>query len=215
MENCDPAYDKIRTSRKDNEKAKGVLRGAGYARGGGVGSKSKHPLEEHSDEKQDKKMFKKEISKVRLKYADGGKVDGGKAKSNAGKMARGGSKPHGHTKININVGAGQAEKEQAMHTGVQLGARLAAAKMAGGPRPGAGAPMQARPMVPPPGAGPAMPPPGPGGPPMAARGGRMHKSGGRVGPKKVAGVPHLTGGSGGALGRLEKMKDYGTKPKKK
>lgn len=206
----DKAYDSLRAKTERSEKAKGVLRGAGYARGGGVGH-AKHP-----DEAEDKKLIKKELKSAKIQpKKHGGEVEGKKAAARPDKMARGGSKPSGHhTRVNINVGAGQQEKQQAMQQGIQIGAKLAAAKMAGaGPRPGAGAPMQARPMP----GGPGAPPPAgpPGVPPtMAQRGGRMYNRGGSVGPKKVEGVPHLDGGAGGAKGRLEKIKQYGKKRNK-
>lgn len=210
----DKAYDALKAKQEGSAKAKGVLRGAGYARGGGV---SPERSKKHPDEAEDKKLIKHMVGKAKIKVKQGGKVDGHKTKMRADKYARGGSVPKGHTKININMGASQADKKEAMQKGVQLGAQLAASKMAGGARPGAGAPMQARgPM---PGAAP-MPPgaAGPGGggvpPTMQKHGGRTFAKGGKVGPAKVAGVPHLTGGSGGGLGRLEKIKDYGTKGKK-
>lgn len=202
----DPAYDRLKSKQEGSEKARGVLRGAGYARGGGVGMKSKHP-----DEKQDKKLIKKELGKAKIKLATGGKVDGEKSKSRPDKMSRGGSKPSGHTRVNINVGAGESEKKAAMQQGMMLGAKLAAAKMSGAggmPRPGMGAPVQGRPM-PSPGAGaPGGMPPGAPPPPMQARGGRTYAKGG-----KVKGVPHLTGGAGagGGAGRLAKIKSYGPK----
>ena len=223
---CDAAYDSLKSKQEGSAKAKGVLRAAGYARGGGVGTAKKH-----SDEKQDRALVKSMVDKAKIKVKSGGKVDGHKAKGRADKYARGGSVPKGHhTKININVGAGQAEKQQAMQQGLQLGAKLAAAKMGGAPRPGAGASMQARPAPggpAPMGGGAPMPPAGGGGvpPTMANRGGRFAK-GGKVtglppglkgkngaGPKKVEGVPHLSGGAAGALGRLQKKSQYGTKPK--
>jgi translation initiation factor IF-2 len=213
----DPGYDKVKSRQEHSDKARNVLRGAGYARGGGVGAKKKHPLALHSDTAGETPMMKS-AKKRAAKFASGGHVKGDKPKARPDKMARGGSKPRGHTKVNINVGAGEQEKKQAMQAGVQLGARMAAAKMAGGmPRPGAGAPMQARPMGPPPGGGPGMPPPGgmPGAggpPPMAARGGRMYAKGGKVGPKRVPGTPHLMGAAAGGLGRIEKAKAYGGKP---
>jgi hypothetical protein len=212
----DPAYDRVKAKQENSAKAKTVLRGAGYARGGGVGAKKavhKHEAHLHKGEK-----------KTKLKH--GGKVEGKHPKVRADKYARGGAAPKGkHTNIHINVG-NPAEKQQALKAGVQLGTAMAAHKMAGGARPGAGAPPMARPMppAPPMGARPPMPPGGAlaGGPPgvpptmgMAARGGRMYKRGGGVGPKKVAGVTNIsTGGGGGAKGRMEKMRKYGTKPKK-
>lgn len=217
MAEVDKEYDRVRSKADHSTKARGVLRGAGYARGGGVGARAKKAVHKHEGH------LHKGEEKTKLKK--GGKVDGKKPAARPDKMARGGSKPRGHTKININVGAGQQEKQQAMQQGMQLGAKMAAQKMAaagggmGGPRPGAGAPMQGRPGMPPPGAG--GPPPGaaPGGPPMqrppmAPPGQPGMKRGGKVGPKRVEGVPHLTGGGGGAQGRLDKQKEYGTKPKK-
>lgn len=197
----DKAYNKVKSSQKESGKAKNVLRSAGYARGGGV-------------------------SPLRPKAKKMTKVEGSKSKGRADKYARGGSVPKGHhTKININVG-NPAEKQMALKAGMQLGAKMAAAKMGGGaPRPMGGAPMQARPgMAPPPkppmpGPGPVapggMPPGGPGGvpPTMSARGGRAYAKGGKVGPVRVKGVPHMDAGGGGAKGRLEKVKAYGTKGK--
>jgi hypothetical protein len=192
----DPAYDSLKAKQEHSEKAKNVLRGAGYARGGGVSPKR------HSDEKEDKALVKKMMSKAKIKVKHGGKIDGKAAAHRADKYKRGGSVPHGHTKININVGSGQEEKKQALQAGMALGA-----KMAGAGRPMAGAPMQARAPMP----GPSAPMSAPGGAPsMAKKGGRMYKRGG---PVRVAGVPHLKGGAGGAKGRLSKMESYGTKPK--
>lgn len=194
----DAAYDKVKAKQEGSAKAKNVLRGAGYARGGGVSpAKAVHKHEKHLHKGEKETKFK-----------TGGKVGGKKTEMRADKFSRGGSKPRGHTKININVGAGQDEKKQAMMQGMQLGAKMAAT-----PRPGAGAPVQARPPMPPPGGAPGGGMPGgmpPGGqPPMANRGGRFKKGG----PVRVAGVPHLKGGAGGAKGRLSKMASYGTKPK--
>lgn len=215
----DKAYDKLKANQEASGKAKKVLASAGYARGGGVSPK-------HKDEKQDKKLIKEMVGKAKIKVKHGGHVEGKKAKERADKYKRGGSVPRGHTKININMAASQADKAEAMKKGVALGAQMAASKMGGGgPRPMGGAPMQARgpapgAAMPPPGA--AMPPPGgmpPSGPqglpPMGQkRGGRTYAKGGKVGPVRVKGVPHLDGSAAGGLGRLQKIKSYGTKPKK-
>lgn len=195
----DAAYDKLKAKQEHSDKARGVLRGAGYARGGGVSpAKAVHKHETHLHKGQ---------AKTKLKQ--GGKVDGKKAHPRADKFARGGKAPHGkHTKININVGAGEGEKRAALQQGMQLGARMASAA-----RPGVGAPMQARgPM---PGAAPAGGPMGGGVPPtMQKSGGRAYAKGGKVGPVRVAGTVHLPSGAGGGEGRLAKVKQYGTKPKK-
>lgn len=191
----DPAYDKLKANQEGSAKAKGVLRGAGYARGGGV-------------------------SPVKAHKKHGGKVGGEKSKMRADKYARGGSVPkgrHAGTKVNINMAASQEDKKAALQKGVQLGASMMAQKMAGGARPGAGAPMQARGPMP----GGAPPTPGgapmggPGGvpPTMQARGGRTYAKGGKVGPVRMKGVPHMDAGAGGGAGRREKIKQYGTKPK--
>ena len=195
----DAAYDKLKAKQEHSEKAKNVLRGAGYARGGGVTPvKAVHKHEEKLHKGQPKTKFK-----------HGGKVDGKKPTVRADKYARGGSAPRGHhTKIAINVGASQADKAEAMKKGLVMGASLAARKMGAG----AGAPMPGGPPMPPGGAPMGGPP---GVPPTMGqkRGGRTYAKGGKVGPVRVKGVPHLDGGAGGGLGRREKMKQYGTKPK--
>ena len=212
MEECDKAYDELKAKQEGSAKAKNVLRGAGYARGGGVGR-----MKKHEDEAEDKKLIKKELKSAKIvAKKHGGPVEGKHAAKRADKYARGGSAPSGkHTHININLAASQADKEAAAKKGMMVGAQMAAQRMQGAPRPMGGAPMQARgPMPAPQAPGGA---PGGGVPPTMQggmkRGGKAYAKGGKVGPVKVKGVPHLEGGSGGALGRLEKAKQYGTKPK--
>lgn len=75
-------------------------------------------------------------------------------------------------------------------------------------------------MMPPPGAGPAVPPPAmaphppmppapQGGPPMVPPGMPMRKDGGRVGKEHK--YPKIKAGSGSGLGRLQEAKAYGMK----
>lgn len=81
--------------------------------------------------------------------------------------------------------------------------------------PQGGAPAGGPPPMPPPG---AMPPPppgmgaGPGGPPMPPPGPMPRKNGGRVAYASGGKVP-MDGGAGGGKGRLEKIKEYGSRAK--
>ena len=201
----DKAYDKLKGSQEGSAKAKRVLSSAGYAKGGKV----------HSDEKEDKKLIKKELGKAKIEVKKhGGKVAGRKPAARADKFARGGSAPRGkHTAVNINLAASQADKADSFKKGAMAGAQMAAQKLGAG-RPGAGAPMQARPPMPPPGAagpmGPAGAPPAGGVPPtMQKRGGRTYAKGGAV-KDWTKGA-----GAGGGEGRLAKAKTYGAKVSKK
>lgn len=126
------------------------------------------------------------------------------ANQDADEFARGGGVKHkGHVTIAIHTGAGQAEKQQALHQGLQagamLGARAAAAKLGGG-RP---------PMAPPPGGAMAGgPPPAPTGPmPMRPAPGMPGPTGG---PMRKGGVVDmkLKTGAGGGMARLAKNKAY-------
>jgi len=148
-------YKSLRKPRKDHNSR------SRYSSGGGV----------HSDEKEDRALIKKELSKAKIKVKRGGEVDGEKAPQRADKFARGGhtKKKGANTKVNVIVAGGGDHGAPPMLP------------------PGG---MPPRPAMPPPGAGPvgaggppagAMPP-RPMGPPMAARGGRMcRKEGGSVG----------------------------------
>lgn len=188
------------TAGRHNE-ALAHLKKAGYSSGGDIA--------------EDKALIKKAIGEhdkqlhggkhTKLKLATGGNVHGGKSHGRLDKKGR------GHVNVIVNSGAGQAEKQQAMHQGMQagvaLGARAAAAKLGGG---GGGPPRP--PMAAPP--GPAAPlgmPPGPGGaPPLPAGPMQMRPAPGMGGPMRRGGVVDmkLKTGSGGGLARLQKNRSY-------
>ena len=96
---------------------------------------------------------------------NGGKIHGDDAMDRPDRRARGGHVKPKIGAINIKVGGGEAERQQARQEGMQIGAKLGAAQAA--PRPPMPPP---HPMAPP--MGPGGPPPGgapgmpPGGPPM-------------------------------------------------
>ena len=200
-EDRDEGYEKAKAKSGHGGKVGKVLKSAGYARGG--------------DAEQDKKMIKKAIDehdaqlhggkKTHLKLKHGGMIEGKKTEKRADKYARGGSVARGKhttTHVNVNLAASEADKKEAFQKGAMTGATMAAQKM-GGPRPGAGAPMQARAPMPPPAPGGV--PAGGGVPPtMQKRGGRTYAQGGKV--------PKMEFGAGGGKGRLEKIKKYGKKP---
>lgn len=152
-----------------------------YAHGGAV----------HTDEPQDKALVRKAIRQhetaehgghhVALKLRRGGHVPGDMPEDRPDRRARGGSvKPKiGAVNINIKHG-GEAEKQQAMQQGMQIGAKLGAAQAGGAPHPPMGGPpMPPHPMGPPPPGGPPMGgappgmPPRPMPPQMAAHGGHI------------------------------------------
>lgn len=163
---------------------------------------------ESADEKSDKAMVAKGVHehesalhkgepKTKLKLRRGGGVHGRSAGHRLDRHARGG-RSKGHKTVNVIVQSGNPAKEQLAHQqgmqmGAALGARAAAAKMAGA----AGAPRP--PMAPPPGAGgPPM-----GGPPPVAPPGMAPRP-----PMRRGGKVHLTAGAGSGEGRLEKHKQY-------
>lgn len=123
---------------------------------------------------------------VPLNRRRGGAVDGDAPAGRPDRRARGGAMKHKgkpNTKINIMVGGGGQEAQQAkqegLQAGVQIGARAAAAKLAGGaggppmpPHPPMAPPMGAAPGAPPPGMMPPHPPMGPPGiPPQGVKDG--------------------------------------------
>lgn len=168
------------------ERAHAMMKQHGYARGGGV----------DSGEPAAKKVVRKGVRQHEtaehggehhaLKLRRGGHVPGDEPMDRPDRRARGGGvKPKiGSVNVIVGKGGGDAEKQQAMQQGMQIGAHMAAAKM------GAGAGGPPRPPMPPPGGGmpprPMGAPMGPGGPPpggapmpphpmpqMAAHGGRI------------------------------------------
>lgn len=160
------------------------------ARGGDVAQDKaliKKALREHENQEHGGKH-----AKIKLKH--GGMVHGKHPAHRMDKRARGGKVGHGKPAVNVIVQTSNpAEKQMAMQQGMKLGAAM------GGPKP----PM---PM--------AGPPPGAGGPPMGSPPPGMPPGGMPPRPpglKRGGKVPELTGGAGGAKGRLQKAKDYGGK----
>lgn len=169
-------FGKVRAP--ENAKAIEYSRKAGYKSGGAVTPKEavhKHEDKDHPG-----------TTHTRLKR--GGTVPGKEAAQRLDKpqRAHGGGVKHkgGHkTNIIIQTGGGQAEKQQALQQGMQMGAQKVIgalkAKMggAGGPPgapPGAGMPPGGAPPM---GGAPPGPPPNPMGPPMRAKGGRVGTNG--------------------------------------
>jgi hypothetical protein len=196
-----------------NKNAERILKQAGYstkignyAKGGAV----------HEDEAEDKALIKKMVKKKDLKQkrSEGGFVHGGMPKKRLDKISRQtakgdanssvpfppgkekfakGGKVKGKGKTQINVIVGHGSQPQPVPVPVPAGS------------PPANAPMPARPMGPPPGAG-GSPPMGPGAPIPPAPGMPMRAKGGKV--------PKMEFGGGGGKGRLEKIELYGPKKKK-
>lgn len=166
------------------EQARNTCSRAGYAHGG--------EITEAEDERKDKGLIKRavrqhdtqlhsssksHVGRTKLKLAGGGMVHGEEPGARPDKKSRSGHKP-APVQIKIATGGGGGGQQEAMaahqaglQQGIQVGARAAAAKMAGAggppgmpPRPPMGGP-------PPPGMMPpsqAMPPGAPMAPPGAA-----------------------------------------------
>ena len=173
---------KSTTKAEHREKAAKILKGAGYGAmkkdlPGNVGQHEFHnPV--------------KEVEGMKM-LATGGCASGGKPRPRMDRKPRaaGGRNKHSktpHVAVNV-INAGKTPVPMPMPAGGM------AAKPPVMPPPQA-APMPPHPMMPPQG-GPPMPPPG--GMPQ-----RPFKAGGPV--KNKMDMPHLQGGAGGALGRLEK-----------
>lgn len=151
------------------KKARELLSRSGYSAGGHLSKHAdkyatKHEVVDavHAHEGADHPGTKK----TRIKLADGGLAHGGVSRPRGDRKSRGGKK-HGHTTVNVVVGAGHDKPPMPIPVPV------------GGPPPG-GPPMPPPPMAGPPGGLPGAGGPPPGMPPMQ-RGGRAgYKDGGSV-----------------------------------
>lgn len=168
----------------------------------------------HDDAAADKKLIGKEFKKLEAKEDKVGERVAGK--SGAKRLDRGG-------RVAAFKRGGHVKGKSGSKTKVNV---VVMPQGGGGHPPSMPPPMMGKPGMPPPGAGgpppgmpPGMPPggppmPPPGAPPMGAkRGGRVlhRKNGGKVGkPEAISAKMH--GGAGGAEGRLEKAKTYGSRP---
>lgn len=180
-----------------HEKARKLMHRTGYKRGGAI----------HEDAAEDAKMIEEGVHeheahdhpgkpKTKLKFKEGGHVEGHHAKHHLGKRARGGS-TKGKKGAHVNVIVAPQAAPSPPHP--------VPVPMPAGGAPAAAAPP--RPPMAPPGAG--MPPPG-GMPPGAG----MRPPG----AMKRGGGVHMEAGAGGAEGRIEKNHEYGEggfKPKKR
>lgn len=162
------------------DRAVNVLAKAGYGAMKHLATDAVHQHEDH-DHKGEKK--------TKLKLANGGCASGGKpdARLDRKPRAAGGRNSHKEPKVSVNV--------------INAGKQPVPVPMGGpmGAPPAGAAPMPPHPPMAPPGQ-PGMPPPGgmPGAMPQ-----RPFKGGGPV-RDKGNDMPHLEGGAGGGLGRLEK-----------
>lgn len=175
-----------RQAKRDHEEQ--VKHHSHFAAGGHV---------KHEDEAEDKKLVKEMVGHAKIKLKDGGEIEGKSAKRRLDRAAGGRTGKKGASKTVVNIVMPQGGDKSPMMP-------------PGGPMMAPHPPMPPPPMMPPPGAGgppgmpPGMPPRPPMGGPMPPPGMPMRKRGGKV--------PEMDAGSGGGLGRLEKMKDYGDQP---
>ena len=205
-----------------HERARGVLSRTGnhLANGGAL----------CDDMAEDKSMISSAIRQhenaehggkhTKLKFKSGGAVDGEAAKAHLAKRARGGHTPKKHTSVNVIV----APQGGGGSPGMMPPAPPMIPPRPPMAPPGAGMPppaMPPRPPMAPPG---GMPPPGMRPPGMMQSGGGVTKTsdegvpsesllqakkGGKIERAKGGNVPHMTAGSWGGEGRIQKMEEYG------
>lgn len=181
-------------------KVRRIMKSGEYSTGKqnkGVKSAIKKAVKEGIRQHEEHDHPGKKITHVKLK--EGGIAHGEEGHKRLDKHSRGGKTKHkGGSHVHVNVVVPQGGKQPV-------------------PVPvAAGAPaLPPRPPLPPAGAMPPVMGPAPMAgmpprPPGMKRGGAVDKC--SIGGKQA---PDMDAGAGGAKGRLEKMEDYGTKPKKK
>lgn len=175
-------------------KAANILSAHGYG-------KMKHLATEavHDHEKNMHKGKKE----TKLHLATGGCATGGAPHMRMDRKARAAGGRNKHKEPHVAVNVINAGGKQPAPMPMPAGSMAMHPPMM--PPPQAAPPMapQHPPMPPPQG---AVPPPGgmPQRPPMMNAGGRLRRAGGGPVKNKTIEIPHLEGGSGGGLGRLEK-----------
>lgn len=180
------------------EKASNILKSAGYGAMKSLATSAVHQHEEHDH---------KDSKKTKIKLATGGCASGGEPKSRLDRKPRahgGRNKGHKEPKVSVNVINAGGKQPMPVPAMPQKPPMM--------PPPQA-TPMPPRPPMPPQGAAPMAPQGMPQKPPgMMNAGGRAKRAAG--GPvKNKMDMPHLEGGSGGGLGRLEKA-EHESKRKK-
>lgn len=186
------------TSSERRKHASGILSRNGYGNMKDLATDAVHEHEAHMH-KGDKK--------TKIKLSSGGEAKGKSPRHTLDRKPRAaGGRNKGHKEPRVAVNVINAGKQP-------VPVPMPGAGM-GGPRPPAPMAAPPAPMGPPPGANPmaAHPPMGGPAPGMGMRpnglhtGGRAKRAGGGPVRDKDGDMPHLEGGAGGGLGRLEKAK---------